>query len=116
MGIIVIDTGARINRFKYSNKVVGDDGKETISTSVKLRDLIKKAKCWKNYDRTLEERYFDIKRSNGEVFTSLDKKDLATFTINEILTMMNISSGEFHVISNTRYITMEVDFNDDASL
>ena len=115
MGIIVVDTGARITRFKYNNKEHVDDD-DTISTSINLRDLLKKVKCWKNYDRELEERYFEIKRSNGEIFTLLDKKDLGTFTINEILAMMNITSGEFHIVSNTKYIRMETDVEDDASL
>ena len=52
----------------------------------------------KNYDWQLEERYFEIKRSNGELFTTLDKKDLITFTIDEILTMMSIMSGKFHIV------------------
>ena len=53
---------------------MGND-KDTISTSINLRDLLKKVKCWKNYDQELQERFFKIKRSNGEAFTALDKKD-----------------------------------------
>ena len=117
VGIAVVDTGVRITRFKYSDGTNVNEDENFISTSEKLKDLVKKAKCWPNYDRKLEERFFEVKNSIGELFTTLDKADLSTFTIHDIVSMMNIQSGEFHIIGCTRSMKMEsVDAEDDISM
>ena len=104
IGIIVIDTGARITRFKYSDNVsVNDEDDNYVCIGITLKDLVKKAKCWPNYDRELMERYFIIKCTNSEIVTTLDKSDLPKFTINDILGIMNIDNGEFHIVTKTRH-------------
>lgn len=115
MRIIVIDTGARITGFKYTN--LRGQWQRNNCNIYQLKGYDLKSKCWKNYDRQLQERYFDINVvSNGELFTTLDKKDLTTFSIHKILTMMKIVSGKFHIVANTRFIRMEFDVKDNVSL
>ena len=94
-----------------------DENDNYISTNITLKELVKKAKCWPNYDGELLERFFEIKRVNGELVTTLGKSDLATFTVHDIITIMNIKNGEFHIVANTRYQNMEsVDIQDNISL
>ena len=59
-----------------------------------------------------------MKRVNGDVFTTFVRNDLPTFTIHEILTMMKIESGEFHIVSGVREKKRIVfdDVADDLSL
>ena len=119
VGIAVVDSGTRATKFKYCDEITANENKNDnyISTNMTLKELVKKAKCWPNYDRELMERFFEIKHSNGEVVTTLGKSELSTFTVHEIITIMNIQNGEFHIVANTRYQKMEsVDIRDDVSL
>ena len=118
VGIAVVDTGVRTSRFKYTDdETTASEDDSFISTSKKLKDLVQKAKCWPKYDREFDERHFEVKNSSGEVFTTLDKKDLSTFTIHDIVMMMNIKSGEFHIVGRTRSKKIEsVDVEDEISM
>ena len=113
----MIDTGARTTRFKYSDSANDEEDSNYICTSTTLKDLVKKAKCWPKYDRELYERYFIIKRTNNETVTTLDKSDLLNFTIHDILKIMKVDSGEFHIVAETRnQIVESVDIEDELSL
>jgi len=53
-----------------------DEEDNTISLNTTQTDLLKKAKKWKRYDKNKQERIFEIKYSDGKVFTFYKKMRL----------------------------------------
>ena len=93
VGIVAIDTGAVVKRMKYSDQVPDDGEDNFVQTNTKLEDLIRKVRGWPKYDKDKHERYFEVKRVNGDVFTTFVRNDLPTFTIHETFPILLLQDG-----------------------
>ena len=117
IGLIEIDTGAKVTKVKY--QINGDENvkDETFVTlNTKLIDIVAKAKKWKGYDKIIEERYFDIKK-NGKTFTTYVKDELYHDSLGELISMMKLNEGEIlKIYSGVRNKQIELDVNDDISM
>ena len=105
MGIVNVDTSKRITKFKFADTQPEEDYdplSDFVFTNIKLINLVLKAKGWKQYDKEKDERYFEIKKPNGEILTAFVKNDLKDFSIHEILTMMKIDGGEITILAEVR--------------
>ena len=103
-----------------SSSFTEDEGKQ-VPLSISLKDLIKKAKKWKGYDKEKKERIFEVKYNDGRTFLSYTKDELADFALGTVLDMMKFPlSGEvMHINAGFRDVVLsdeEDGDNDDISL
>ena len=116
VGMIEIRTGVEVVKVYYSSDAEDDN---TISLTTSLKDVLLKAKKWKGgYDKSAQERIFEIKYSDGRIFTSYKKKEIENVTLDQLLNIMAfpISGEVLHIHGNFQDITVDDDEGDSLSV
>ena len=89
--MIQIHTGLAIVKLYYSSNKANN----SIALNTSLTDVIKMARNWKKYDKNSQEQTFEIKYSDGRMFTSYKKDEIKNVTLDQLLNVMAFPlSGE----------------------
>ena len=116
MGKVEIDTGVRVTKVNYCDN---PENERFVDINISLFDLMKKAKGWEVYDNDLQERFYEVKKSDGSIFTTYVKEELHDDTLHELITMMKFDGGEpLHINCGIRnkVIRSVIGVNDDMSM
>ena len=119
IGVIEINTGAEVTKVKFCDGNIDEVGIGYVGTDINLLSIVKKGTGWKKYDKIKEERYFEIRRPNGQIFLTYKKEELKTYTLGEIINMMKLKEDETTFFINCgvrKRKEKETDLNDDLSL
>ena len=92
IGMIEIHTGISDTKLRFSDQPGTE--KCTLGTNTTLFELMKNAKNWEKYDAEKEERYYDVMKSDGSIFTTYIKDELRNDSIHHLITMMSLQKGE----------------------
>ena len=114
IGVIEIRTGLEVVKVYYSSH--GEENSILLTTS--LKDVLLNARKWKGYNKETHERIFEIKYSNGRIFTSYKKNEIEKVSLGKLLNIMAFpNSGEvLHIHGNFQNITIDDNKGDSLSV
>ena len=117
IGLIEVETPGGVTRVKYSDHDDYIDNQNIIGTDVTLLDVVGKASGWERYNSNTHERYFEVRKANGTIFTTYTKPQLKNDTLSELLNMMKFAdSGEsLRIFCGVREKIASRDIDDDMS-
>ena len=105
--MVEVDSGAEVIKIGYSSNRNEND-KHTVNLNVKLRDLVCKSKKWPKYDTAVKERIYEVVRGDGTVFTTFKRPDLYTFTLGQLLEMMNFQGQPKTMLSYSNHVWIKI--------
>ena len=95
IGLIEIHTGVKTTKMKYcTNPEMVENSTKYLGTSTTLYNLMKMTKRWKKYDDAIEERFYNLMKPDGPIFTTYTKEELHHDSIHDVLSMMKLERHE----------------------